>query len=537
MIVDFRSLDSALLEADLCIIGAGAAGIALAHEFIHSPVRVLLVESGGAKPEAAADALNRTESVGLPHIGGMTGRGRVFGGTTTLWAGQCLRLDDSDFEHRPWVPASGWPLRAADLGPFYARAERVMGLGPPGSDAALWRELGITPPELSPSLLRFTHTRFSPHPDFRKRYGRDLERSESVRVLLGASVVNIQANADATAIEHVDLRTLGGKAGRIVAKGFVLCCGGIETPRLLLASDTVQRGGLGNAYGLVGRYFQDHPYAATATVRTADPARLQETFNYFVARRRRYCTKAPLSFAAQRRFGLLNAVTNLVYEFDPGDAVEAAKRLLRAAKGEDREHVARDLARMMSGAPRVAYHGARYVLRGRLPAPTPEAIRLQVHLEQAPHRDSRVTLSPHRDALGLPRARIDWRVGEHERYTLRAATEAVASEFARLGLGEVVAEPWLHEPGPAWQQYLEEAYHHMGTTRMSNDPRTGVVDPGCRVHGLANLWVASSAVFPTSGYSNPTLTILALALRLADELKRTLTRTNAISVGPSRAAA
>src|SRR5271155_5063554 len=131
MIEDFNGFpDEACIRADFCIVGAGAAGIAIAREFFGSRYKVLLLEWGGPGIEAETQKLYDSEVVGLPHSGIHAGRARVFGGTTTLWGGQALRFDDFDLRKRDWVPYSGWPISREELEPFYDRADRVLNLGP-----------------------------------------------------------------------------------------------------------------------------------------------------------------------------------------------------------------------------------------------------------------------------------------------------------------------------------------------------------------------------------------------------------------------
>jgi choline dehydrogenase-like flavoprotein len=521
VIDDFRTYDSgATLDTDLCVVGSGAAGIALAREFLGSGVRVLVVESGGLDPHAATDRLNEGENVGHLPIGLTAGRSRVFGGTTRLWAGQCVPLDDVDFEARPWVPHSGWPIHRRDLDPFYERAERVMHIAGEVYDERLYARFGIRPPALDPAKLAHRSTVYTPRPDLGTTYRTQFERSRNVRVLLHASVTRLAANESRSAVSHAELRALDGKSARVAARAFVLCGGGIENARLLLLSD-----GLGNAYDLVGRFFQDHPNSRAAVVESDNPACLQDPYSLLYKGRFRYYPKVRLAPELQRSQEVLNCAAMVNSDFGDQSGIEAAKRIYRALRrGERPRQLAREGRLMAGDVVRIAAMTHRRYVRGLSPTSPNSTMWLQTYAEQAPNRDSRVLLSEKRDPLGVPLARVDWRLTELDRRTAAAMATTVASEFTRLRLGRVHVGEWLTNGRGEWAQHLYDAYHHMGTTRMSEDPALGVVDRECQVHGIGGLYVAGSSVFPTSGYANPTLTIVALALRLADRLKATVVR-------------
>jgi choline dehydrogenase-like flavoprotein len=496
-------------EADLCVVGAGAAGLAIARELLGSRTRVLLVESGGTAPDAGTDLLKEGEADGLRDTSLVEGRARGLGGSTTVWAGQCIPLDELDFEEREWVPHSGWPISAADLGPYYERAASLLGVPGETYDGSLWSRWGIAPPPLDDAKVRHTYTAWAPHPDLGRSLAAELRRSRSVRVLLHANVTSIETDAARTAFSHLTLRHLDGTVACVRARACVLCAGGIENARLLLASGEPEEGGLGNVHGNVGRYFQDHPNARCAVLRTREPRKLQEPYSLLYRRRRRYLPKLALAPALQHSERVLNCGANLEYEF-ADEGLNALRRIYRASRAGTRSaDVRRDARLAARGLSAAAVSAYRRFARGRSPLSPPATIWLQVHCEQAPDPDSRVTLSRERDALGSSRARVEWRLTDLELRTVETMAEVVASEFRRLGLAE--AEPAdLH---------FNDSYHHMGTTRMADDPARGVVDRDCRVHGVAGLYVAGSSVFPTGGFANPTLTIVALSLRLADHVR------------------
>lgn len=534
MIEDLRrSPEGRLFEADVCIVGAGPAGVALARALSGSGLRILLVESGGLAIEPAVQSLNVAETTGLPHHGAVEGRARALGGAGRLWAGQCLRLDRLDFTRRAWIPDSGWPIACDLLEPHYEAAERFFKVEGLATDRSVYAQFGQQAPAWQDGTLDSMFTVYTPEIDVGRHHVAALRRATDLQVLLHANVVRIDVSDDTdAAVSCLQLRTLDGRTARARARAYVLCGGGIENARLLLASDRQRAAGLGNARDLVGRYFQDHPNGMTATLEGGDAGSLQARFRMLYGRHR-YFPKFRLSPDRQAADKASNATAHLVFE-EEGDAGLAALRAFVSA-GRRRRLPPRPLSealRLARGADavgRVALARLRGVSAGR-----PTAIRLQCHLEQAPDRDSRIRLSREVDALGLRRAAIDWRLGAQERHTAQVLTRVVGAEFARLGLGTLVEADWLG--GADWRSHLSDAYHHAGTTRMASDASVGVVDTDLRVFELRNLFVCGGSVFPTSGYANPTLTIVALALRLSAHLRDRLAAPRAHDDTPAPAA-
>ena len=510
-----REPDGAVFEADVCLVGAGAAGIALARRLARSALRVVLLEAGGLEPDDATQALYRGENVGLPRHALDASRLRYFGGSTNHWTGLVAPLQPRDFRARPWIPRSGWPIGPEDLAPYYAEAAALCGLEPAVLGRDLAGTLGRTLPPISEEKLPPFLLHYAPCLRFGEAYGPELSGAVNVDVVLHANAVRVQVDAEARRVDHVAFRTLDGRAGRARARAYVLCCGGIENARLLLLSDDVEPRGLGNRHDVVGRFFMDHPFVRAGEVVQTGSIALDALYPDFERDGRRYRPAFALGESLERTHELTGCAAYLWRSDDQrAEATRAAARLLDASRGgrwpDDLAHevatVARDLAGLYAD------------LLGEPPATPPPRLEILCLLEQTPDPESRVSLSGERDALGLRRVRVDWRVGERERRTLVVMVETLAAELGRLGLGRVRLSHWLAEHDgfePAPMDYN----HHMGTTRMSLDPASGVVDASCRVHGLANLYVAGSSVFPTSGVANPTLTLLALALRLADHLR------------------
>lgn len=547
MIIDY--LDGACpadIEADLCIIGAGAAGICIARAFIGTGVNVCLVESGGLRGEATTQALYEGSSTGTP-CDPANSRMRVFGGSCNLWGGGCMALGAQDLQHRDWVPHSGWPLGYEELEPYYLRARAYCGIeSHPFEQGAFKTRLRHPPlPFDDAKLTHQTFIRTSTF--FGDRYRPELERAPNIRVLLHANLLEFLSTPSAAAVSAARIGALDGKRGQVRARCYVLACGGIENARLLLLSDSTNPQGLGNDRDLVGRYFMDHPRGKLGTLFTDRPDYLMRPYDRELGR-----GPAPpfpeicLSYEAQRRHRLLNG---RVRPFPVGTRTPKgvqAVRDLRArwrratVRGEDEsleerictaldypgsmreDNMARTpvstgwlALRMGLGAGDIA----KAVGRKLSHRPTVRSRRFDVvgYFEQAPNPDSRITLDGVRDAMGQRKVRVDWKLTDLDLRSYRDAGRLFGEELARASQGRFEPEPWL-DAGSAAAPRIAGTAHHMGTTRMAESPDQGVVDRRCKVHGVDNLYVAGSSVFPTGGWAFPTFSIIALSMRLADHV-------------------
>jgi choline dehydrogenase-like flavoprotein len=509
--------DGSIIETDLCIIGAGAAGITIAREFIGTSQNVLLLESGDLEPEGDTLALNEGVSVGEPHPPMETTALRFFGGTTNHWDGHCRPLDPIDFEARPWVPHSGWPITLKDLEPHYARAVPICEVGFNDFTAETWKAAfpGLIDWDTRRVVNRPWH--LSPPTRFGERYREELRQADNIHVLFNANVIRIQLSENAGEVTELALKTLDGKAATVRPRQVVLACGGIENARLLLASNNVATAGVGNGNDLVGRFFMEHPHAIVAyAVPNVDITPFEPYFTgtpgTVAAGSAVIRVKPGLSEALQRTQQLPNACLDMGYGYDRSSGYLAAREIGKALSdgrmpnnfGEDILTVLGDLDGLAAGA----YHYAR---KERM-------LWFGANTEQIPNPQSRVSLDNSTDALGQHRTRLNWQLTALDKEATLRTCRIVGEELARLGIARMHIDDWMLDGDTDWSGLLVR-YHHMGTTRMGDNPKTSVVDRDCRIHGIANLHVAGSSVFATSGYANPTLTIVALALRLAGRLK------------------
>lgn len=513
--------------ADICIIGAGAAGLTVARRLLAKGRSVILLESGGRDYEADVADLNRGENVGEDYYELGHSRLRFFGGTTAIWGGRCAELDAIDLERRDWVPHSGWPLDPAELQAWYREARPLFDLPPARDTADGLRAAGVPVPQFDPARLSTPVWAFDMRFNrFAQESSADLIAHPRCEVVLHATATSIDAAPDGNRIEQVTARSLNGRRLTVRARAFVLAAGGIENPRLLLASNAVIPTGLGNQGDAVGRYFMEHPHARGGRIDNGRAWALLKAFGrrHRVAGRDLAALIAP-SREVQREHGILNSSLTVVARQPERDAqfwgMRAYSRIKHDMAPTRRGRALWVTTKRLAGWAQRRVDPLRPWLLHRLGRVD---IALLVRAEQAPNPDSRVLLSEERDALGMPRVKLDWRLGELDVRSVDRLVRTLGAELERLGLGRVEPAAWLSDPAGGWRTdplisaHPIGGYHHMGTTRMSEDPRYGVTDARTRVHGLPNLYVAGSSLFPTSGWANPTLTIVALALRTAEDI-------------------
>jgi len=523
MVIDGRSLTEAdEVKADVCIVGAGPAGISIALDLARAGVEVCVLESGGRKPEAAAQKLNEGKSVGNWYYPLATTRSRSFGGTSAHWfrsqanmleGWRARPLDPVDFEARPGLRYSGWPFGRNELEPFYERAQKVCQLGPYDYDLASWESEDARALRLD---ARTTSAIFHQGFDTFVSYFEELARTPRLRLILHATALQIETDDSAREVTRLVVGSLPSARFSVRARVYVLAAGGIESARLLLLSRGSQPSGLGNGEDLVGRFFMERLSGRTGYIAPAKPELLDQIALYAQRTIGSTVVHGVLcpSNDVVREEGILNCAFFLVPHAQPSgsEGVRSAATLYRALRR-------RPLPGNFVGHTRNVITGLDDIARmafGMLPGASQHAIvALRVQAEQSPNPDSRVTLDSRRDQFGLPRVRLDWRINEFDRWSIRRVQDILDQKLRTAGLGRI--EFKLGEETPP-SLFLGNN-HHVGTTRMHNDPKLGVVDANCRVHGVSNLFVAGSSVFPTSGYANPTLTVVALALRLAEHLQ------------------
>jgi len=511
LFIDSRTVpNQKKIETDICIIGAGAAGITIARELSKADLNVCFLESGGFEWDSETQALYKGMNIGDPYYDLDVSRLRYFGGTTNHWGGLCRPLDEIDFNARPWVADSGWPFSKRELEPYYIKAQEVCELGPYAYEYSDWATQEPPPIPFKGHRLVTRLFQNSPPTRFGMTYRSEIKRAQNVQTYLYANVTEFEMDDSGKTVKSAHVATLSGNKFLVEAKSFVVASGGIENPRLLLLSNKVNPKGLGNDYDLVGRYFADHPIMLSGSM-IVNHARfghkLYERHKINGVPLHGFITLSP---EALERESMLNCgiMIKMLNWSENSPSVSSLKHILDSvSKGGVPDNLGKHLSNVIWDIDGISEN-----IYGRGMDYRPASVNYWA--EPEPNRDSRVSLGTEKDALGKRQLIMNWQLTERDKQNMTRMHQIVAEELGRAGLGRLK----VHED--AWDHNKNGSYHHMGTTRMHMDPAKGVVGSDCRVHGVANLFVSGSSVFPTYGHANPTLTIVALAIRLADHLKK-----------------
>lgn len=507
MHIDARYLENnSLIEGDICIIGAGAAGISMAMEWMNTPHKVILLEGGGFEYDAQVQELYAGKATGQHYFPLKSIRLHYFGGTTGHWAGWCATFDAIDFKKRDWIPQSGWPITLEDINPFYPRAQKYVEVGPEQFDVSQWQEKDKTliPLPLDENKVWSKMWEFSPPTRFGTKYRDAIVHAKNIHLYTYANVVDITANEPVSEIKEVTVKNHAGKQHIVRAKYFILACCSVQNARILLAANKQASKGLGNDYDHVGRYFMEHLEIKTSSLWLADPADVKLYMIEFGK------TKARAELAISEKMQSEHRILNGTCSLSPLELAANEPSFIEVWKDEKN---AMDNSIKKLGAD---------VKPAKLNIPKGfKAYQLFTRMEQAPNPNSRITLDTEKDSLGMPRAMLHWELTALEKNSLRTINTIIGEEAGRVSMGRVKVYDYLQdEKDESWPKFTGGGWHHMGTTRMSHDPKQGVVDADCKVHGISNLYTAGASCYVTAGAVNPTLTLIALTIRLSDHLKK-----------------
>jgi hypothetical protein len=451
---------------DVCICGAGPAGITLALTLAAKGRRVALMEAGGLDVTTESQDLYQGKNVGLAYYPLDACRLRYLGGSSNHWGGFTRPLDARDFQPMPQHPLNAWPIPKSDLDAYAERAADILDLPPLAPPIDIFRGKEDL---IEPGIYRVTPMRFAP------KYRNDLAQSQLITLCLNANLVDIELSENLAAVTGMVFRAyMRDEPFRVVARRYVVCCGGLENPRALLNANRQIPAGIANQHDQVGRYFCEHIEIGVGQAILAAP--LAED-NFYIASDKLMADRRCLSFEIMLM--PLQQVSPCALPF--------AERLTQALHD-----------------PGKACFDAN----------------VSVVTCQSVNPSSRAILGNTKDRFGLRQLELDWHIADIDRHTLRTAAEEMGRALARHEVGRLRLDPWVTDTSinvPITEQQSGSS-HHMCTTRMSDDPKTGVVDRDCRVHGIENLHIGGSSVFSSPGISNPTFTIIELALRLADHL-------------------
>jgi choline dehydrogenase-like flavoprotein len=502
------------IHTQVCIIGAGAAGITIARNLKNSE-RVTLVDSGNFGLDNRTQSLYEGKNLALKYFDLLKCRLRYFGGTTNHWGGYCRTNDPIDYEGRPDLNLPEWPVKSDELEPYIERAKKELGLKYDFFDhTELLKDKGISKDQLIDDITDGLQTKIfqvSSKTKFSRIYRDELKKQSNLDVLLNLNAVHIELSTDGLNIEFILLRNLKGEETRIYAQKFIIACHGIENARLLLNSNNRQKQGIGNTSGHVGKYFMEHAHI--------DASRLIPTDNfpkfYDFSLLRRQKLNANISFTDEftRKNKMLQYYCRFFPVYAEDSVLNAARRLKQSLNQPYSASLYYDLSKSVSNIQEIT----KFVISNlHWHSPTPKYYYLNHRIEQAPNPNSRVVISSEKDEVGAYKADLNWELNNHDYDAFKKGQDKIVMELSALNAGRFE----LEEITPSLvKQRLKGHYHHTGTTRMSENIDSGVVDKNCKVHGINNLYIAGSSVFPTAGYSGPTLVILALSYRLAEHIE------------------
>ncbi len=509
MHIDARELDNqSVIEGDICIIGAGAAGISIALDWANTPYKIILLEGGGFDYDDRVQELYNGKLTGHPYYPMKASRLHYFGGSTGHWGGMCSTFDDIDFVKRDWVENSGWPIKREDIAAFYPRAHDILDLGPYEWDAEYWKKLNpdFTTLPFDKNVLWSKMWHFSPPTRFGEKYKDAVVNAKNIHLYTYANVVDINATENIAAVKQVTVKNYAGKEHTVKAKHFILACCSIQNARVLLACNKQASAGLGNDNDLVGRYFMEHVEIKSGEMwlNHTDPL---EFYKMDLSTKVR--AELAISPQKQEELKVLNGSISLM-------PLAMSKKAIPSVKIWSND----DPRKSLDTFHKYSVLDKRNFLQKMFSKSIFNSYGLFTRAEQLPNPTSRVVLSNEKDELGIPRANLHWALSPIDKKTVLTLNKLLGQQLGAAGLGRVKLADYLLDNDEQLPDYTSGGWHHIGTTRMSDNPKTGVVDANCKVHGIDNFYIAGASCYPTGGAVNPTLTCVAISLRLSDYLKK-----------------
>ena len=509
----FKSLKDLATEAaltyDICIVGTGPAGISVAKKLLDSGLKVVMLESGGIVPESEYQQLTKGINSGPSFLSLDASRLRCFGGASRLWAGVCAPFKSDDFDKKSFIPLSGWPISIDDLKVYYIEAAEMLGISyekfyikrffQDTLNGISFKQFDRKNSFLTGNVFQISNSK---NKDFSVKYKNEFESSQNVDVLFHSTVTQLNLNTEGSEVESVSIADLIGNKATVKAKRFVLACGALENPRILLASNKYYEEGIGNSSGFVGACFMSHPGIRNVgeVYRTSDEQCVNKD---------KYESDYYVTFEMSSKQRLKNKTLRHSLSMYQFKGLESVNTYISGRLFTQFDKLLHKFDFLSSVKQTVCKLSGTYLS---------STLELDLALEQPPRLSNKLSLHTTNDDLGVPKIDMYWdNLSELEKRTVVTSAETLARELGVLNIGHVKFKSEFLS-GESYK-FNDPVNHHIGTTRMSNDSDTGVVDKNCKVFGISNLYVAGSSVFSTSSMVNPTYTIIAMALRLGKYLK------------------
>ena len=523
MIIDSLSLDkNTTITCEVCIIGGGVAGITLAKELHKRFDDITLIESGGEAYTQEAQSLYAPETIPELYPNPIMSRLRFLGGSSNHWENSTNPLDPIDFEKRDWVPNSGWPINYEDLAIYYPKAEDYCSVGSDGYKLKYWLNKLNEKDPFSKSLdIESMITKSSVTPTrFYEKYKDELKNSTTLTIYKNANLTNISYDSESGNVQSIIFHSNPETKHLVTAKVFVMCLGGIENARLMLEFNDKYNNALGNQYDNVGRYFMDHPVIRGAHLYPCKKS-------YYNLYKAFYLQNNVVHGNVKLRESTLykNNINNMRIPFFEMDRYElshgisSAHILSNSAQElEAPDYFGKHLMNIVKDIDLVAESVSRKAFNTTMFDDSDEfgGYQIQAMIEQTPDRNNRITLGEKKDPYNIRRININWKVSEEDKRSSWKALDVLAREVGKLSIGRL--RVLKERESRVWASQLGFGHHHIGTTRMANSPKQGVVNANLKVFGSNNLYLGGSSVFPTGGHVPPTLTLVALSIRLANHI-------------------
>jgi len=516
---DFKSQQN--IEADICIMGGGVAGIVLANELKENFANIVILESGGEEYQQNIQELYAPAKEPSIYPSPLHSRLRYLGGASNHWSNNTSPLDRIDFEKRDWIENSGWPINYDEVTPFYEKAAVYCQTGTDGYSADYWvHKLALINPYKNSRFTEIGMAKASlPPTRFYASHGDKINNHKNITIYKHANVTDILYSQQTKDIEQVTFNSYTNLEHKVSAKQFIMCFGGIENARMLLHFNQKYENKLGNEFDNVGRYFMDHPTLRAANLYSKDQSfeslskYEQERFilAFFQlkesALREHETTNLRLPLDRASEYVLSDGISSFHILKDNLSNFELPNDF-----GKHVSNFVLDIDMVMEAVARKSFDTKIFDSADDF-----SGYQIPLMMEQTPHRDNRIKLGNAKDKFGIAKVEIEWELKNEDRTRLWKSLELFAKDTGMLSLGRV--RLLKERSSRMFSDQIGFGHHHMGTTRMANSPEQGVVDSDQKVFGTNNFYIAGCSVFPTGGHVPPTLTIVALTLRLAEKLK------------------
>jgi choline dehydrogenase-like flavoprotein len=524
--LDQISSDNIELSASVCIVGAGMAGLIAATRLARDKrLRIIVVESGLRTVDPTVATLNEVENAGAKYDGALLGRSRALGGTSLMWSGKLLPLSPSDMLPRPYLDLEGWPLDSAELDSYRQEIEAFMEIGNEPYEGDISEDLepqGILPRDDIDFCLRWPKRPTRKNHNLAYIFRKEIESLDNLEIWLGATASHFDFDLASKKITALSCINHAGKTLRVVANEYLIAAGTLETTRLLLLADRQSNGCISRDCDALGRYFNDHVGVNAAAIRPRDNALTNRILNDRIRPHSERHLHFELRPEVQREHGIGSAYFEIGAEYPDSSALTKAKEVVQRLKRGQVAIPYQDIQAILKDSPSLFWATQWRLMRKQYYWPPNAGLHIFIRIEQLPQWRNRISLSDQKDALQLPKLKLEWRKTDADERLFRVMVEKI-DRYWKAHISQVCDLQWRPEVlnselGMAGLSM--DLAHPAGSTRMGTRPSDSVVDPHLRVHRIPNLSVASASVFPSAGSANPTLTVMYLAMRAADAVAK-----------------